>query len=182
MSQRIRSRVYVLGDNIDTDQIIPAQYLNLVPTIPEEYRKLGSYALAGLPDSAARYVPEGGGTSPYGILVAGRNFGCGSSREHAPIALGAAGCKAVVAQSYARIFFRNAVATGELYPFETAVPLTEAFHTGDEAEIDVEGGTLTRLADGVRFALEPLGAVAPLVAAGGMFAYARKVGMIPKQA
>lgn len=178
MSNRIRSRVFVLGDNIDTDQIIPAEYLNLVPTIPDEYRKLGSYALAGLPDSCERFVPVGQEKTPYGIVVAGRNFGCGSSREHAPIALGAAGCKAVVASSYARIFFRNAVATGEVYPFEGETALASEFRTGDEAEIDVDAGTLTRLIDGKVFPLKPLGAVAPVVAAGGMFGYARKVGMI----
>jgi 3-isopropylmalate/(R)-2-methylmalate dehydratase small subunit len=174
----IRGAVYVLGDNIDTDQIIPAEYLNLVPTIPEEYRKLGSYALAGLPDACERFVPVGQERTPYGIVVAGRNFGCGSSREHAPIALGAAGCKAVVASSYARIFFRNAVATGEVYPFESETTVDTAFRTGDEAEIDIDAGTLTRVADGKVFALKPLGAVAPVVAAGGMFGYARKVGMI----
>ena len=108
----IRGPVYVLEDNIDTDLLIPACYLNLVPTIPEEYRKLGSYALAGLPDSFPKFVSNPDGTTPYAIVIGGRNFGCGSSREHAPIALGAAGAKAVVAESYARIFFRNSVATG----------------------------------------------------------------------
>src|SRR5690606_5919655 len=74
--------VYVVRDNIDTDQIISAQYLNLVPTIPEEYEKLGSYALAGLPESLypTRYVKEGQLDSDYPIVVAGKNFGCGSSR------------------------------------------------------------------------------------------------------
>ena len=81
--------VYVVRDNIDTDQIISAQYLNLVPTIPEEYEKLGSYALDGLPKSlyATRFVKEGALDSEFPIVVAGKNFGCGSSREHAPIAL-----------------------------------------------------------------------------------------------
>src|SRR6516162_412608 len=93
--------VYVVRDNIDTDQIISAQYLNLVPTIPEEYEKLGSYALAGLPESLypARYVKNGKLDSEYPIVVAGKNFGCGSSREHAPIALGSAGCRVVLAES-----------------------------------------------------------------------------------
>src|SRR2546425_12493830 len=111
--------VYVVRDNIDTDQIIPAQYLNLVPTIPDEYEKLGSFALAGLPDSLypARFIKPGQLDSEYPIVVAGRNFGCGSSREHAPIALGSAGCKAVLAESFAPIFFRNCVAPGEIYPF-----------------------------------------------------------------
>src|ERR1700722_14623128 len=93
MSNTITTKVYVVRDNIDTDQIIPAQYLTLVPTIEEEYEKLGSYAMAGLPDSAypIRLVPEGGIKSVYGIIIGGRNFGCGSSREHAPIAPGAGG-------------------------------------------------------------------------------------------
>src|SRR5262245_19838959 len=105
--------VYVVQDNIDTDQIIPAQYLTLVPTIAEEYEKLGSYALIGLPDHLypTRFVAEGQTKTEYKIVIAGRNFGCGSSREHAPIAMGAAGVEAVIADSYARIFFRNCVAT-----------------------------------------------------------------------
>src|SRR5205085_6760444 len=75
--------VYVVRDNIDTDQIIPAEFLNLVPTMPEEYEKLGSYALCGLPESlyATRFVKEGQLNSEYPIVVGGRNFGCGSSRE-----------------------------------------------------------------------------------------------------
>src|SRR6185295_14811933 len=94
--------VYVVMDNIDTDQIIPAQYLNLIPTIPDEYEKLGSYALCGLPDSLypQRFVEEGQMDTKYPIVVGGRNFGCGSSREHAPIALGAADCKIVIAESF----------------------------------------------------------------------------------
>src|SRR5687767_15345828 len=92
--------VFVVRDNIDTDQIISAQYLNLVPTIAEEYEKLGSYALAGLPDSLypTRYVEEGQVDSKYPIVVGGRNFGCGSSREHAPIALGSATCRIILAE------------------------------------------------------------------------------------
>ena len=112
----IRALVYVVGNNIDTDQIIPAQHLNLVPTIPAEYRKLGTLALSGLPADYPPFIKSGAKQAEYGIIVAGRNFGCGSSREHAPIALGAAGIRAIVAESYARIFFRNAIATGEQYP------------------------------------------------------------------
>src|SRR3989442_472742 len=86
MPNTITSPIYVCKDNIDTDQIIPAQYLTLVPTIPEEYEKLGSYALIGLPDDQypVRFVPEGELKTSYKIVVGGRNFGCGSSREHAP--------------------------------------------------------------------------------------------------
>src|ERR1700721_1079373 len=116
MPKKLTSPVYVVEDNIDPDQIIPAQYLTLVPTIPDEYEKLGSYAMIGLPDSLypTRYVEEGATKTKYPIIIGGRNFGCGSSREHAPIALGAAGCEVVVAESFARIFFRNCIATGEL--------------------------------------------------------------------
>ena len=104
MSACVRGVIFVVDDNIDTDQIIPAEYLTLVPSKPDEYEKLGSYAMAGLPERYGEFVPAGEMKTPYPIIVAGENFGCGSSREHAPIALGAAGVKAVVAQSYARIF------------------------------------------------------------------------------
>jgi 3-isopropylmalate/(R)-2-methylmalate dehydratase small subunit len=177
----IRGRVYVVGDNIDTDQIIPAEYLNLVPTIPEEYKKLGSYAMAGMPLAADQppFVPPGAMETPYRIVIAGKNFGCGSSREHAPIALGAAGIEAVVAESYARIFFRNCVATGELYPVETEARLLGAFRTNDEAVIDLDAATITNVESGAVHPLRPLGDARPVIAEGGLFAYARKTGMIP---
>jgi 3-isopropylmalate/(R)-2-methylmalate dehydratase small subunit len=176
----ISGRVYVLGDNIDTDQIIPAEYLNLVPTIPEELRKLGSYAMAGYPlkPGETPFIPAGEMTTPFTIVVGGKNFGCGSSREHAPIALGAAGARAVVAESYARIFFRNCVATGELYPVEAASRLVGEFRTGDEAVLDLDANTLTNRRTGVVHQVRPLGDAGPVIAAGGLFAYARQTGMI----
>ena len=172
--------VYVVRDNIDTDQIISAQYLNLVPTMPEEYEKLGSYALAGLPDSLypIRYVKAGKTDSDYPIVVGGRNFGCGSSREHAPIALGSAGCKVVLAQSFARIFFRNSVATGELYPCECVDRLCDALKTGDVVTVDLDNLSVTAQATGKVYSLKPLGDVRPAVDAGGLFNYARKSGMM----
>jgi len=177
---KIRGKVYVLGDNIDTDQIIPAEYLNLVPTIPDEYRKLGSYAMAGLPlaPGAAPFIVPGESTTRFRILVGGKNFGCGSSREHAPVALGAAGAEAVVAESFARIFFRNCVATGELYPVETGARLVDAFRTGDDAVLDLDASTLTNRRTGAVHTLRPLGDAGPVIAAGGLFAYARQTGMI----
>ncbi len=177
ISEPIRGRVYVLEDNIDTDLIIPAEYLNLVPTIPEEYHKLGSYAMAGLPVSFPPFTDKETGKTPYAIMIAGRNFGCGSSREHAPICLGAAGVKAVVAQSYARIFFRNAIATGEVYPLESTERLCDIFKTGDEAEIAADLSTI-KDSGGTVHQLKPVGAVAPVIEAGGIFGYARKTGMI----
>lgn len=174
----LTGRVYVLGDNIDTDQIIPAIFLNLVPTIPAEYRKLGEKALSGLPDSYPPFVRKGGDKSEYSIIIAGRNFGCGSSREHAPVALGAAGVAAVVAQSFARIFFRNSIATGELYPCESADCLTDSFKTGDDAEIDLGKNLILHRKSGRKFALKPLGDALAVIGAGGIFEYARRNGMI----
>src|SRR5258708_22308920 len=172
--------VYVVRDNIDTDQIIPAQYLNLVPTIEEEYVKLGAYAMAGLPESlySTRYVKEGQLDSEYPIVVAGRNFGCGSSREHAPIALGSAGCKVVLAESFARIFFRNCVATGELYPCECADRLCDLVKTGEVVTVDLDAASVTTQKDGKVYRFKPLGDVRPVVDAGGLFNYARATGMM----
>src|SRR5436853_5350701 len=144
MSKVIRGKAFVIRDNIDTDQIIPAQFLNLVPTMPEEYEKLGSYAMYGLPNSLypVRFVKEGQLDSEYPIIVAGRNFGCGSSREHAPIAIGSAKCHVVLAESFARIFFRNCVSTGELYPCEMTERLCDVLKTGDvvTGELDAASG------------------------------------------
>jgi 3-isopropylmalate/(R)-2-methylmalate dehydratase small subunit len=172
--------VYVVRDNIDTDQIIPAQYLNLIPTIPDEYEKLGSFAMCGLPDSLypTRFVQTGKLDSDYPIVVAGRNFGCGSSREHAPIALGSAGTKVVLAQSFARIFFRNCVATGELYPCECTERLCDVLKTGDVVTVDLDKTTVSVQGTGKVYSFKPLGDVRPVVDAGGLFNYARQTGMI----
>ncbi len=182
MSSVIEGPVFVVRDNIDTDQIIPAQYLNLVPTIQEEYEKLGSYALIGLPEPLypARYVVEGEMDSNYPIVVAGRNFGCGSSREHAPIALGSAGCKLVLAESFARIFFRNCVATGELYPCDITDRLCDILKTDDEVRVDLDAGTVLNPSTGAEHFIKPLGEVRPVIDAGGLFNFARQSGMIAK--
>ena len=174
--------LYVVRDNIDTDQIIPAQYLNLVPTIAEEYEKLGAYALCGLPESAypTRYVKEGQLDSEYPIVLAGKNFGCGSSREHAPIAMGSANCQLVLAESFARIFFRNCVATGELYPCEITERLCDTLKTGDVVTVDLDAQTIVVPATGKTYSFKPLGDVRPVVDAGGIFNYARQTGMIAK--
>lgn len=174
--------VYVVRDNIDTDQIIPAQYLNLVPTIPDEYDKLGSYALCGLPESLypTRFVKDGQLDSEFPIVVAGKNFGCGSSREHAPIALGSAGSKVILAESFARIFFRNCVSTGELYPCELTERLVDVLKTGDVVTVDLDAATVTVKNSGKVYQFKPLGEVRPVVDAGGLFNFARKSGMISK--
>jgi 3-isopropylmalate/(R)-2-methylmalate dehydratase small subunit len=182
MPHVITSPVFVCRDNIDTDQIIPAQYLTLVPTIAEEYEKLGSYAMIGLPDEQypEKFVPPGELKTPYKIVIAGRNFGCGSSREHAPIAMGAAGVEVVVAESFARIFFRNCVATGELYPYDAKERLCDKVKTGDLATLDFDHDTLT--VGGTTYSLKSLGEVRPVIDAGGLFNYARESGMIAAKA
>ena len=182
MSNIIKGKAFVVGNNIDTDQIIPAQYLSLVPTIPDEYEKLGSYALIGLPDEyTTPYVADGEMKSEYAIIVGGKNFGCGSSREHAPISLGAAGCKAVIANSFARIFFRNCIATGEVYPVEIEATLNQEIKTGDEVEIDLENKSVKIIASGKTCGSKDLGAVKAVIEAGGIFDYARNSGMIEKK-
>ena len=185
MQENVTGKVYVLGDNVDTDQIIPAQYLTFNPAVPEEYRMFGKYALSsvpppqsGLPKGQVPFHTEDEFVSPYKIIVAGRNFGCGSSREHAPIALDAAGIEAVIAEFYARIFFRNAVNGGYVVPFESMDRLCEKICTGDELKIDVAGSKLHNVTTGEEWRLKPLGEVAPIIEAGSVFEYARKVGML----
>jgi 3-isopropylmalate/(R)-2-methylmalate dehydratase small subunit len=185
MHSVISGKAYVLGDNVDTDQIIPAQYLTFNPAIPEEYKQFGKHALssvppsqAGLPKGHVSFHTDDEFVSPYKVIVAGKNFGCGSSREHAPIALNAAGIAAVVAEFYARIFYRNAINGGYLTPFESEVRLCDRVCTGDEVRIDLAGSVLQNLTTGETYRLRPLGDVAPILEAGGIFPYARKVGML----
>src|SRR5207247_2902745 len=128
-----------------------------------EARKLRPGRRRAHPDQPP-FVPPGTMTTPYAIIVAGKNFGCGSSREHAPVALGAAGLQAVVAESFARIFFRNCVATGELYPCETPARLVDAFRTNDQAVLDLEASTLTHADTGTVHRLRPLGDAGPVIA------------------
>jgi 3-isopropylmalate/(R)-2-methylmalate dehydratase small subunit len=188
MDEVIRGKVYVLGDDVDTDQIIPAEYLTYNPAIAQERRQFGRSALSGVPAAQAG-LPEGhipfvdqadasNTCSEYRIVVAGRNFGCGSSREHAPLALAEAGVKAVVAQFYARIFLRNAVNGGYLIPFESAERIVDAFQTGDEIEIHTSESCLVGVGSGRRIPLKPLGDVAAIIESGGLFEYARRSGML----
>ncbi len=110
----------------------------------------------------------------YPIIIGGENFGCGSSREHAPVALGAAGAKVVLAQTFARIFFRNCVATGELYPVETDRRLCDELVTGQEVEVDMEANVLKVVETGKTYDLKDLGAAGPVIDAGGLFNFARQ--------
>jgi len=188
MKEIINGKVYVLGDNIDTDQIIPAEYLTYNPSVPDERRMFGRFALSGVPAEGAG-LPQGGvpfvdpsdpdnTRSEFSIIIAGKNFGCGSSREHAPLALAEAGIQAVVAEFYARIFYRNAINGGYLVPFECDQRLVEAFETGDEAQIDLRAGLIRNVTRQTEHRLRPLGDVLPIIEAGGLFAYAKNAGMV----
>lgn len=186
MQQIIEGRAYVLGNDIDTDQIIPAEHLVYSLSDPEERKNYGKFALsgvpaevAGLPGGRLPFVKEGAFESEYKIIIGGRNFGCGSSREHAPACLKIAGIQAVVAESYARIFYRNSVDGGFFIPFESEVRLVDAVKTGDMLSIDVQAETLTNKTSGKTYKLKSLGEVIEIIRAGDIFAYARKAGMIP---
>jgi 3-isopropylmalate/(R)-2-methylmalate dehydratase small subunit len=122
---------------------------------------------------------EGEYESDYTIVIAGTNFGCGSSREHAPFCLLVAGIEAVVAESYARIFYRNSVDAGFLVPLESRVRLVDKIRTGDELEIDLTVSKLKNVTTDEEFLLNPLGDVAEILKAGNVFEYARQKGLIP---
>ena len=185
MEQVIAGRAYVLGDNIDTDQIIPAEHLVYSLSDPEEKKNYGKFALsgvpkddAGLPEGNKLFVEEGKFESEYTIIIGGKNFGCGSSREHAPACLKIAGIQAIIATSYARIFYRNSVDGGFFIPFESSDKLVNNIRTGDNLTVNVEVGALTNNSSNQTFKLQPLGEVAEIVKAGNIFEYARKAGMI----
>jgi 3-isopropylmalate/(R)-2-methylmalate dehydratase small subunit len=181
----IRGKAFVVSDNVDTDQIIPAEYLVYNPADPAERPYFGRYALSGvpveqsgLPAGGVRFVEEGAFQSEFTFVIGGRNFGCGSSREHAPLALAQAGIRAVVAESYARIFYRNSINGGYLLPLESPQRLIDQIATGDELELDRSINVLRHPASGKSWTLKPLGDVADIIAAGGIFQYAKRTGML----
>lgn len=185
MQNIIKGKAYVLGNNIDTDQIIPAEHLVYSLSDPEEAKLYGKFAMSGVPLAEAG-LPEGKTTfingnkceSEYTVIIGGSNFGCGSSREHAPFALKMAGIKAIVAESYARIFYRNSVDGGFVLPAESTEKLNNKIKTGDEIEIDLEKNLLTNNTSGEEYKLKHAGDVLPIIEAGGLFEYARKSEMI----
>lgn len=183
----IKGNAFVLGKNVDTDQIIPAAHLVYSLDDPEERKLYGKYALSGvptaesgLPKGGIRLTNEGETKSQFKIIIASDNFGCGSSREHAPACLEIAGIEAIVTPSYARIFYRNSVDGGFLIPFESFKDLSVEIHTGDELEIDQVNHKLKNLTQDKEYPIKPLGSVADIVHAGGIFEYARQNGMVPR--
>ncbi|HOC83555.1 MAG TPA: 3-isopropylmalate dehydratase small subunit [Methanoculleus sp.] len=153
-------RVWKFGDDIDTDAIIPGRFLTIYD--PAE---LAKHAFEGTRDEFARDVREGD------VVVGGTNFGCGSSREHAPLALLGAGVRVVVARSFARIFYRNAVNTG-LLPLVAAG--ADSIPDGAAVSVDIAGGFVE--VDGRRLVVEPVpGFLKEIVDAGGLVAYAKNL-------
>jgi len=159
---KIQGPAHVVGDNVDTDVIIPGRYCNL--TDPKE---LAPHCLEDLDPTLAKKV------RPGSLLFAGENFGCGSSREVAPITLKAAGFAAVVAKSFARIFFRNAINIG-LPIFECAAAAEEA-QSGDEFEIEGETGAIRNRTRGKDYRAAALPKeVRAIVEAGGLIEYVKR--------
>lgn len=156
MDKIIRGKAYKFGNNIDTDQIYPGRYLELT-----EPAAIARHALEGAdPAFCTRFQPGG-------IVVGGTNFGCGSSREHAAIALQSAGVSLVVAESFARIFFRNAINLG--LPLLVCPGIANRVQEGDELEVNLETGTVQNLTRGEEYRGERLSAyVLNILAAGGI--------------
>jgi len=157
-------RVWKFGDNIDTDAIIPGRFLTI--NNPDE---LAKHAFEGTRDEYARKVKEGD------IVVGGKNFGCGSSREHAPLALLGGGVTVVLAQSFARIFFRNAINVGVL---PVVCPDTDKIADGAKITLDLKKGYVE--ADGKRFPIEPVPPfMQGIIDAGGLVEYAKNLREVP---
>lgn len=158
----IRGQVWKYGDNVDTDVIIPARYLNV-----SEPAELARHCLEDLDRSFA------GRVRPGDIVVAGANFGCGSSREHAPLALKAAGVGCVVAESFARIFYRNAINIG--LPIVECGEAAQATAAGQVLEVDLGSGTVRNCDTGQTFQAKPYPPfMLELMAAGGLVEYTRR--------
>lgn len=159
---RFTGKVWRYGDNVDTDVIIPARYLNTA-----DMKELALHAMEDIDPTFAGKVKEGD------MIVAGKNFGCGSSREHAPGALKAAGVACVVAESFARIFYRNAINIG--------LPLIELgegdinIKDGDMLAVDLVAGQAENLASGEKFTIPALpGFIQDIAQAGGLVAYTQQ--------
>ena len=154
-------RAFTYGDNVDTDVIIPARYLTTT-----DVSELARHALEDLDPGFVAAV------RPGDVVVAGENFGCGSSREHAPLAIKGSGVSAVVASSFSRIFFRNAINTG--LPIAVCAAAVAATDAGDEIEVDIEGSVVRNTTKDLTFDSDPLPEfVMDIVRSGGLVNWIR---------
>ena len=148
-------------DNIDTDVIIPGTYLKI-----HDYNELATHAMEGLDPDFPSKVKDGD------FIVAGKNFGCGSSREHAPIALSTCGIKAVIAVSFARIFYRNSVDGAFLLPIEIDVETYQKISNSDQLEINIENNEIKNITKNETYSMKPFSEIiAKIISAGGLFKY-----------
>jgi len=148
-------------DNIDTDVIIPGTYLKI-----HDYNELATHAMEGIDPNFPSKVKEGD------FIVAGKNFGCGSSREHAPIALSTCGIKAVIATSFARIFYRNSVDGAFLLPIEVDNETYQKISNSDQLEVNIEKNQIKNLTKNEVYSMKPFSEIiAKIIAAGGLFKY-----------
>jgi len=158
----MKGKVHKYGANVDTDAIIPARYLNI-----SEPAELAKHCMEGIDKSFVKKV------KPGDIMMATTNFGCGSSREHAPLAIKAAGISCIIAKSFARIFFRNAINIGlPLLECDEAVDKTKA---GDTVEVELAKGRIKNLTKGMEFRAKPYSDfMAELISAGGLIEHTKK--------
>ena len=152
-------RVFKYGDNVDTDVIIPARYLN-----SSDPAELATHCMEDIDKDFVKKVNEGD------IIVANKNFGCGSSREHAPIAIKAAGVSCVIAETFARIFYRNAINIG--LPIIECPEAAKAISAGDEVKVDFDSGVITNVTTGESFQGQAFPEfMQKLIACGGLVNY-----------
>ena len=150
-------------DNIDTDVIITGTYLKI-----HDYNELATHAMEGLDPEFPSKVKDGD------FIVAGKNFGCGSSREHAPIALSTCGIKAVIDTSFARIFYRNSVDGAFLLPIEVDEETYKKISNSDQLEINIEKNEIKNITKNESYSMKPFSEIiAKIIAAGGLFKYKR---------
>jgi 3-isopropylmalate/(R)-2-methylmalate dehydratase small subunit len=158
----LRGNVWKYGDNVDTDVIIPARYLNISDTA-----ELAKHCMEDLDRDFVKNVRAGD------VIVAGENFGCGSSREHAPLAIKGAGVSYVVARSFARIFYRNAINVG--LPILESAAAADEIEAGHGVEIDLEAGQIHNLTTGLTYGAEPYPPfMMGIIQAGGLVPYTKE--------
>ena len=151
-----KGRVHKYGNNVDTDVIIPARHLNT-----QDHKELASHCMEDIDKEFVNKVKEGD------IMVAGDNFGCGSSREHAPIAIKAAGVDVIIAKSFARIFYRNSINTG--LAIMECPEAVDAISAGDVVSVDADAGTIVDETTGRTFQAQPFPPfIREIIEAGGL--------------
>ncbi|MFW6158747.1 MAG: 3-isopropylmalate dehydratase small subunit [Planctomycetota bacterium] len=158
----MKGKAWTFGDDVNTDEIIPARYLNTI-----DRDELAAHCMEDADPDFAGKVEAGD------LIVAGRNFGCGSSREHAPIAIKAAGVSCVIARSFARIFFRNAINIG--LPILPCPEAADDIRAGDELEVDLAAGTIRNVTRGRDYAAPPFpGQMRQIIDAGGLMNFVKQ--------